>query len=77
MLVEKTNQLIEETNELKDLCFKQIYSDILEDMDDENLVLYTKMFKLLNTSMEVVKEQAKVIESINNKLDELLIRKES
>lgn len=77
MLVEKTNQLIEETNKLKDLCFKQIYSDILEDMDDENLVLYTKMFKLLNTSMEVVKEQAKVIESINNKLDELLIRKES
>ena len=77
MLVEKTNQLIEETNELKDLCFKQIYSDILEDMDDENLVLYAKMFKLLNTSMEVVKEQAEVIESINNKLDELLIRKES
>lgn len=77
MLVEKTNQLIEETNKLKDLCFKQIYSDILEDMDDENLVLYTKMFKLLNTSMEVVKEQAEVIESINNKLDELLIRKES
>ena len=77
MLVEKTNQLIEETNKLKDLCFKQIYSDILEDMDDENLVLFTKMFKLLNTSMEVVKEQAEVIESINNKLDELLIRKES
>ena len=77
MLVEKTNQLIEETNKLKDLCFKQIYSDILEDMDDEILVLYTKMFKLLNTSMEVVKEQAEVIESINNKLDELLIRKES
>ena len=77
MLVEKTNQLIEETNKLKDLCFKQIYSDILEDMDDENLVLYAKLFKLLNTSMEVVKEQAKVIESINNKLDELLIRKES
>ena len=77
MLVEKTNQLIEETNELKDLCFKQIYSDILEDMDDENIVLYAKMFKLLNTSMEVIKEQAEVIESINNKLDELLIRKES
>lgn len=77
MLVKKTNQLIEETNELKDLCFKQIYSDILEDMDDENLVLFTKMFKLLNTSMEVVKEQAEVIESINDKLDELLIRKES
>ena len=31
-----------------------------------------KLFGLLNTSMELVKEQANTIDQINNKLDRLL-----
>ena len=76
MLVNKTYQLIKEVNEVKDLCLKQIGSQI-EYIDDDTFVLYQKMFNLLNTSMEVIEEQAAVIESIDKKLDKLLSRKES
>lgn len=76
MLVNKTYQLIKEVNEVKDLCLKQIGSQI-EYIDDDTFVLYQKMFNLLNTSMEVIEEQAEVIESIDKKLDKLLARKES
>ena len=75
MLVAKTNQMIEEVNEIKDLCTRQIASE-MEYMEDEVFVLYQKMIKLMNTSMEVMKEQAEVIESMNKKLDKLLVGKE-
>ena len=77
MLVNKTNQLIEEVNELKDSFMTMIGSEMLESMDESEFVMFKKMFNLMNTSMEVVKEQAEVIESINEKLDKLLARKES
>lgn len=76
MLVNKTYQLIKEVNEVKDLCLKQVGSQI-EYINDDAFVLYKKIFKLLNTSMEVIEEQAAVIESIDKKLDKLLARKES
>lgn len=76
MLVSKTNQLIEEVNEVKDLCLKQIGPEI-EHMDGDVFALCQKALKLLNTSTEVIKEQAEVIESIDKKLDRLLQRKES
>lgn len=71
MLVNKSNQLIEEVKEVKDLCLKQIGSGIVY-MDDDTIALYQKSFKLLDTSMEVLREEAEIIESINKKLDKLL-----
>ena len=71
MLVNKTNQLIEEAKEVKDLCLKQIGSDIVY-MDNDVIALYQKSFKLLDTSMDVLREEAEIIESINKKLDKLL-----
>lgn len=76
MLVKKTYQLIKEVNEVKDLCLKQVGSQI-EYISDDDFVLYKKMFKLSNTLMEAIAEQAAVIESIDKKLDKLLARKES
>lgn len=76
MLVKKTYQLIKEVNEVKDLCLKQVGSRI-EYISDDDFVLSKKMFKLLNTLMEVIEEQSAVIESIDKKLDKLLARKES
>ena len=67
----KSNQLIEEVKEVKDLCLKQIGSGIVY-MDDDTIALYQKSFKLLDTSMEVLREEAEIIESINKKLDKLL-----
>lgn len=76
MLVKKTYQLIKEVNEVKDLCLKQVGSRI-EYISDDDFVLNQKMFRLLNTLMEVIEEQSAVIESIDKKLDKLLARKES
>lgn len=76
MLVNKTNQLIKEVNEVKDLYLKQVGSRI-EYISDDDFVLSKKTFKLLNTLMEAIEEQAAVIESIDKKLDKLLVRKES
>jgi len=77
MLVNKTNQLIEEVNELKDSYVRMINSDVFESMDENTFGIIKKSFNLVNTSMEVMKEQAEVIESINKKLDKLLTIAES
>lgn len=77
MLVNKTNQLIEEVNELKDSYAKMFSSKMFDYMDEKTFVLLKKSFDLINTSMEVIKEQATVIENIDKKLDKLLERKES
>lgn len=76
MLVDKTNRFIEEVNEVKNLCMRQMALN-MEYMNDEAFVLLQRTIKLMNTSTEVIKEQAKVVESIDKKLDKLLARKES
>lgn len=76
MLVEKTNQLIEETNELKELCVKKLGSEMFNYMDEDSFLLYKKTFQLMSTSMDAMIEQAKMIESINEKLNKLLDKKD-
>ena len=77
MLVNKTNQLIEEANELKGSYMKMFGSDMFEYMDENTFGMFKKSFNLMNTLMEVIKEQAEVIEGIDKKLDKLLEGKES
>ena len=72
MLVSKTNQLVEEVNELKDSYIGMINSDVIEFMDEKTFTIVKNSFKLLNTLMEVMQEQAEIIESNNKKLDKLL-----
>lgn len=77
MLVSKTNQLVEEVNELKDSYIGMINSDVIEFMDEGTFTMVKNSFKLLTTLMEVMQEQAEIIESINKKLNKLLIIAES
>lgn len=72
MLVSKTNQLVKEVNELKDSYIGMIKSDVIEFMDEGTFTMVKNSLKLLTTSMEVMQEQAEIIESINKKLDKLL-----
>lgn len=72
MLVSKTNQLVKEVNELKDSYIGMINSDVIEFMDEGTFTMVKNSLKLLTTSMEVMQEQAEIIESINKKLDKLL-----
>ena len=77
MLTSKTNNLVEEINEVKRLCMEQITSEMMENVDDKDFVLYVKMLRILNTSTEVMLEKAKMIDEIDKKLDRLLKKVES
>ena len=72
MLVSKTNQLVKEVNELKDSYIGMINSDVIEFMDEGTFTMVKNSLKSLTTLMEVMQEQAEIIERINKKLDKLL-----
>lgn len=71
MLYETTVKFEEEVKNLTKGFMKEFATDIF-DMDEKQFDLMKKLFGLLNTSMELVKEQANTIDQINNKLDRLL-----
>lgn len=72
-MVEKTNEMIDELNELtKEMQAEMFKSVSLTDIDVKEFVLAKKMFKLMDTAIELTKEQAKIIDDQNAKLDEIL-----
>lgn len=77
MLTSKTNNLVEEINEVKRLCMEQFTSEMIKNVDDKDFVLYIKMLRVLNISTEVMLEKAKMIDEIDKKLDRLLKKVES
>lgn len=76
MLVERTNQLIIEVNEIKEYMFKEFGSNILDGMSEWEFALFKKLFNIMDVSMEVIEEQATVIQRIDEKLDKLLANKD-
>lgn len=76
MLTEKTNAIIEEVNELTEIFMKQFSTDMFENMEGDEFVAMKKTFKLMDRSMDLALEQAKVMDAINEKLDKLLAMKE-
>ena len=75
MLVERTNQLIIEVDGIKECMFKEFGSDIFDGMSEQELALFKKLLNIMDVSMEVIKEQATVIQRIDEKLDKLLVKK--
>lgn len=76
MLVERTNQLIIEVNDVKEYMFKEFGSDIFDSMSEQEFALFKKLFNIMDVSMEVIEEQATVIQRIDEKLDKLLAKKD-
>lgn len=78
MLVEKTNEMFEEMEELfNDLMRSTGGIGNIVDMDDESLLALKKMLKLFNQSKEYAVEMAAKldkIDSIESKLDKLLVQ---
>ena len=62
----------EQVNEAKTSLLKLIPAESILEMDTEGIEALKKMFKLLDTSMTLVVEQAETINEINEKLDLLL-----
>ena len=71
MLSENTVKFEEEVKELTKEFMREFATDVF-DMDEREFECMKKLFGLLNTSMELVNEQANTIDQINNKLDRLL-----
>ena len=71
MLSETTVKFEEEVKELTKEFMREFATDVF-DMDEREFECMKKLFGLLNTSIELVKEQANTIDQINNKLDRLL-----
>lgn len=78
MLVEKTNEMFEEMEELFNKLMKSTGGiGNIVDMDDESLLALKKMLKLFNQSKEYAIEMAAKldkIDSIESKLDKLLVQ---
>ena len=73
MLYEATKKVIEEANELKDLCVDQMFDPImLKNMSSEEFELFKKMYKLTNDSLNLVLEQAKLFDEMDKKLDRIM-----
>ena len=77
MLEYKAKKIVEEMNELKTCMTKMLAENLDPDyLDEEELramEVVSKCYKLLNSSMEDMVEQAEVMDQINAKLDTVLI----
>lgn len=72
-MLNEAKKFVEEANELKKLCMKIIVEqDALTDADPEAIILCMKMCNLVDTSMNMVLEQAKLFDQMDEKLDKLL-----
>lgn len=76
MLVARVNQLIIEVNGVKEHMFKEFGSDIFENMEEQEFELFKKLLNIVDISMEVMEEQATIIQKIDEKLDELLAKRD-
>lgn len=77
MLEQKAIELIEEMNEVKN-DMRKMFIDLIniEDLDDEevkNLKLMGKCLGIMTKSMEYMQDEAQVLDSMNGKLDQVIL----
>lgn len=78
MLMVNVNQFSTEVDELKKTLTDTVFSETkLENMGDEEIILYKKLMKLITTSVDLITDQMETIDSINYKLDKLLSKSEA
>lgn len=75
-LVEKANEMFEEIDAMFENLMKSVGGfESIKDMNDENLLAFKKMLKLMDKSKEYSLEMAAKLDKIDNidkKLDQLL-----
>ena len=78
-MVGKTRKLMDEVNDLMDLCVKNIDTHTIEHMSVDEFTLLQKCVKIVKLADELVIEQACMMDDMNRKLDKVLriLEKES
>ena len=71
-MLETTNKLIEEMDELKKMVMTEVVNGNIDIEDMSEIKFLMKSFKALNLSMRLMKEQAYKLDSMEEKLDRLL-----
>ena len=72
MLEKKTNELIDEAKGLMNFCVKQLSACDIKDMDADNFVAIQKCIGLVDSACELMVEEAKMMDDMDRKLDEVL-----
>ena len=72
MLEKKTTELVNEANELMDFCVKQMSACDIKDMDADNFAAIQKCISLVDSACELMVEEAKMMDDMDRKLDNLL-----
>lgn len=76
-MITVTEKFIEEVNEVKKEFINNVFDyDMLKCMGEKEFILMKRLMGLMDTSIDIMVEQAKSMDSINEKLD-LLLRKGS
>ena len=70
----KCEKFIKEFEEIKQSVIKCMDIDDLADMDADQFICISKLWKLMNTSMDFMRTQSIIIDDMNFKLDMLLER---
>ena len=70
------NKYKEASEKVKDSCMKLVFRDsrAIEEMDHDTLDAMQAALKLLEASNEIIENQARVIDEMNEKLDKLLAK---
>lgn len=81
MLTAKTKEIVNEVDEVMTICMKQVGMSVLGSMGMDELVMLQKCMSLLGKTKELAVEQAEMIDSMDKKIDKILMilneRKES
>ena len=72
MLEKKANELIDEAKGLMDFCVKQMSACDIKDMDADNFAAIQRCIKLVDSACELMVEEAKMMDDMDRKLDNLL-----
>ena len=77
-MLEKAKNLVKEINEVKGACMKlALNEDMFEYMSGEEFEFISKTMKLMDDSLDLVLEQAKLFTEMDEKLDRLIKKLEA
>lgn len=76
MLTVKAKMIKEEMNELTRMFVNEfVMADTFNEVSPEEFLIMQKFVSLLNNSLELMAEEAEMLETIDQKLDALLVSK--
>lgn len=71
-IIELTKQFVTEEKEIMNDIIKMLTFENIAEMDPEGVSVLYRCLKLMNTANELLIEESKLLDSLNDKLDKVL-----